>query len=102
LEIRELAAFDKTIEDLDPQEQQRRRKAYLRQAMMEIDQGKKMFNSMGCAMLPFLVIPIFWPFLIFQRRTANRMQQMMEGYVTSACEYWGITLQEDSYHSGQM
>lgn len=101
LEIRELAAFDKTIEGLDPEDQQRRRRAYLRQAMMEVGQGKKMLSSMGCMMLPFLLIPIFWPFLIFQRRAARRMEQTLDGYVTSACEYWGTTLDEDSYHSRQ-
>ena len=90
LEISELAAFDANIAPLPPEEQSQRRKAYLAQAMLRVGYGKSMMASMGCFFIPFLIIPVFWPFIIVFYLISRKSQRMIDNYVDSACRYWNI------------
>lgn len=89
-EISELAAFDKDIE-FDPEDEQRRKRlAYLSQAMTQVGYGKSLFKAMGCVLVPFIIIPLFWPILLFAYFMRKRMMRMLDEQVDDALRYWDI------------
>lgn len=92
LEIAELAAFDSHITDLDPAEQQRRRVVYLQQALTKIGYGRSILKSFGCFLIPLLIIPLFWPFIILFYFIIRHNKSLMDNYVVSACHYWDIPI----------
>ena len=94
LEIGRLAAFDADLGDVPEDERRRKRLAYIEQALMEVGYGRSMVKSFGCLMVPFAIIPIFWPFLAFTYFAMRRSMRMLDGYVAGACRYWDIDPEE--------
>lgn len=85
-----MAAFDATLGDLPEEEKRRRRVIYFRDAVAQIEIGKSVLKGFGCLMIPFFIVPLFWPFIAFfwfmRKKAAATMDQQMR----SALEYWGI------------
>jgi hypothetical protein len=90
LEISELAAFDKNIEHLPDGEQQRRRRAYLRQAIGANRQAMEMVSPGGSGSILLKIIPLFWPILLFKSKARKMLSGHLQTSTTAACEYWGF------------
>ncbi len=90
LEIKQLAEFDATIAGLTQTEQRRRRLIYLRDAAQQARMGKSFLKGFGWLLIPFAIIPIFWPFLIFFWFIRKKAGSMIETQLNNALEYWGI------------
>ena len=90
LDIKQLAEFDSTITELTQTEQRRRRLIYLRDAAQQARMGKSFLKGFGWLLIPFAIIPIFWPFLIFFWFIRKKAVSMIEIQLKNALEYWGI------------
>ncbi|MBN2182806.1 MAG: hypothetical protein JW715_12920 [Sedimentisphaerales bacterium] len=109
LDIKELAEFDATIAGLTQTEQRRRRLIYLRDAARQVRMGKSFLKGFGWLLVPFAIIPIFWPFFIFFWFIRKKAGSMMEYQLKNALEYWGIHeveideyVNEDSFDSDNL
>ena len=90
LDIKQLAEFDASIEHLTQSEQRRRRVTYLRDAAEKIKTGKSFLKGFGWLMIPFAIIPIFWPFFAILWYLRKKTGSMMETRFKNALNYWGI------------
>jgi hypothetical protein len=90
LDIKQLAEFDATIAELTQTEQRRRRLIYLRDAAQQARMGKSFLKGFGWLLIPFAIIPIFWPFLIFFWFIRKKAGSMIEKQLLNALDYWGI------------
>lgn len=97
-EISELAEFDQNISNDPPDDQRRKRLAYLSQAMSQMGLGKSIFKVAGCFILPFAIIPLFWPFLLFFYVVRKKALQSIEEQYDDALRYWGIDRYELDRH----
>ncbi len=93
-EISELAEFDRDIEADDEETKRRKRIAYLKQAMSQVESGKKMMGSFGCLLVPFMIIPLFWPFLYFMKKSQRNAMNLLDDQVEGALDYWGVSRRE--------
>jgi hypothetical protein len=95
LEIKQLAEFDASLGDISESDKRKRRIIYLRDAMQQISIGKTIFKGFGLLILiPFILIPIFWPFLAFFWFMKKKATGLMDTQVTNALEYWNIQRSE--------
>ena len=90
LEIKQLAEFDATLGDIPDTDKKRRRIIYLRDAMQQINIGKTIFKGFGFFLIPFMIIPIFWPFLAFFWFMKKKASSLMDIQLVNALDYWGI------------
>jgi hypothetical protein len=90
LEIKQLAEFDATLGDILDTDKKRRRIIYLRDAMQQINIGKTIFKGFGFFLIPFMIIPIFWPFLAFFWFMKKKANSLMDTQLANALDYWGI------------
>ncbi len=112
LEISELAAFDKNIGQMPADEQHRKRRAYLRQAISANRQAMERVSPSGGSSILLKIIPLFWPILLFRNKARKMLSAHLQTSATTACEYWGFdpaefeapaeadvdTRQTDAYH----
>jgi len=94
LEIKQLAEFDATLGEVPDSDKKRRRIIYLRDAMQQINVGKTLFKGFGLILIPFLIIPIFWPFLAFFWFMRKKATSMMNTQLANALDYWNIDKSE--------
>jgi hypothetical protein len=100
LDIKQLAEFDATIATLTQTEQRRRRLIYLRDAAQQARMGKSFLKGFGWLMIPFVIIPVFWPFLIFFWFIRKKAGSMVDTQLLNALDYWGIDeIEIDAYVS---
>ena len=100
LDIKQLAEFDATIATLTQTEQRRRRLIYLRDAAQQARMGKSFLKGFGWLMIPFVIIPVFWPFLIFFWFIRKKAGSMVDTQLLNALDYWGIDeIEVDAYVS---
>jgi hypothetical protein len=90
LDIKQLAEFDATIAQFTQTEQRRRRLIYLRDAAQQVRMGKSILKGFGWLLVPFAIIPIFWPFFVFVWIRRKKAGSMMETQLKNALEYWDI------------
>jgi hypothetical protein len=90
LDIKQLAEFDATIAQFTQTEQRRRRLIYLRDAAQQVRMGKSILKGFGWLLVPFAIIPIFWPFFVFVWILRKKAGSMMETQLKNALEYWDI------------
>lgn len=90
LEIRELAQFDAALGEIAEDEKRRKRIAYLREAVLQAQTGIEMMKKSGCIMVPFAIIPIFWPILWFARAARRKMTENLQAQVRAAMDYWNL------------
>lgn len=101
LDIKQLAEFDEAISQYSQSEQRRRRLIYLRDAAQQLKTGKAMLKGFGWLMIPFALIPLFWPFFIFFWFMRKKAGSMMNSQLQNALDYWGIhEVEIDAYVSG--
>ena len=94
LEIKQLAEFDATLGDLPDLDKRQRRIIYLRDATQQMGMQKNVFKGFGCLLVPFAIIPIFWPFLIFFWLIKKNANKLVDSQLINALDYWNIQLQE--------
>ncbi len=109
LEIKQLAEFDVSIAHLTQSEQRRQRLTYLRDAAQKIKTGQSMLQGYGWLLIPFAIIPIFWPFFIFVWFIRKKAGSTMDTQLKNALEYWGVHeveideyVTEDSFDSDDL
>ena len=90
LEIGELADFDVSLGNLPEEEKRRRRVIYLRDAVAQLEMGKALMKGFGCIMIPFFIVPIFWPFIAFFWYMRKKAAATIDRQTRSALAYWGI------------
>ena len=90
LEITQLAQFDAALGDIPDSDKKRRRIVYLRDAMQQIGVGKSFLKGFGILVIPFTIIPLFWPFLIFFWFVRKKAGTLMDSQLANALDYWGI------------
>ena len=90
-EISELAEFDKNIEGGTEEEMTAKRIAYMEQSLVQVGYGRSMFKAFGCLLIPFFIIPIFWPVLLFAYFSHTKVMKMVEAQIDFALDYWGLT-----------
>ena len=94
LEILQLAEFDATLGDLPEADKRQRRIIYLRSAIQGIGVQKNILKGFGCLLIPFAIIPLFWPFLIFFWFTKRKANGLADSQLNNALEYWKIQRHE--------
>ena len=103
LDKRELAEFDASISHLTQSEQRRRRLTYLRDEAQKIKTGQSMLKGYGWLLIPFAIIPIFWPFFIFVWFIRKKSHSMKETQLKNALDHWGIhEVEIDAYFSDDL
>ena len=90
LEIKQLAEFDAALVDVPDSDKRRRRIVYLRGAMQQIGVGKSFLKGFGVFVIPLVIIPLFWPFLIFFWFIRKKAGTLMDSQIANALDYWGI------------
>ena len=90
LEIKQLAEFDAALGDSSDSDKRQRRIIYLRDAVQQIGVGKSVFKGFGLLMIPFAIIPLFWPFLAFLWFMRKSAASLMDTQLANALDYWGI------------
>jgi len=90
LEISELAEFDSQLGDIPEDEKRKKRILYIKDAQSQLNVARDIFKSMGCVMIPFYIIPIFWPFLIFIKLAKKKSTNLFDAQYNRALEYWDI------------
>ena len=84
-------------------EQRRRRLVYLRDAAQRVRMEKPMLKGFGWLLVPFAIIPIFWPFFIIVWILKKKVSSRMETQLQNALEYWGIhEVEVDEYISDDL
>jgi hypothetical protein len=94
LDIKQLAEFDATLGALPDLDKRPRRIIYLRDATQQMGMQKNIFKGFGCLLIPFAIIPIFWPFLIFFWFMKKKANTLIDSQLINALDYWNIQLQE--------
>jgi len=94
LEIKQLAEFDATLGDIPGSEKKHRRIIYLRDAMQQVGVGKSIFKGFGLLLIPFALIPIFWPFIAFFWFMKKKATALMDNQLHNALDYWNIPQHE--------
>ena len=95
LEIKQLAEFDAALGDISESDKRQRRIIYLRDAMQQISVGKTIFKGFGLLILiPFILIPLFWPFLVFFWLMKKKAIGLMDMQIANALDYWNIQRSE--------
>ena len=90
LEITQLAQFDAALGEVPDSDKKRRRIVYLRDAMQQIGVGKSFLKGFGILVIPFAIIPLFWPFLIFFWFFRKKAATLMDSQLANALDYLGI------------
>ncbi len=90
LDIKRLAEFDASIAHLTQSEQRRRRLIYLRDAAQKIKTDQSMLRGYGWLLIPFAIVPIFWPFFIFLWFIRKKAVSATDVQLRNALDYWGI------------
>jgi Fe2+ transport system protein B len=93
-EISELANFDKNIENIPKDQQMEKRRQYLDQALKKMKYNKNIIKSFGCFLIPFVIIPLFWPMLIFMYFIKKNYMKNLNDNIESACKYWNININD--------
>ncbi|MBN2712543.1 MAG: hypothetical protein JXR97_08960 [Planctomycetes bacterium] len=94
LDIGEMARFDETLDEYEESEKRRKRVIYLKSALQKINAGKSLLKSMGCLIIPFLLVPVFWPVLLILYVVLKSNHKQMRHQFKSALEYWDINISE--------
>lgn len=95
LEVKQLAEFDASLGDADTGDEKRRKRVvYLRDAVRQMQTGASLLKGFGCLVIPFAIIPIFWPFLFFFWFMRKKALGLMGSQLNNALEYWGIQQEE--------
>jgi hypothetical protein len=94
LEIKQLAEFDASLGDDSEGEKRRKRVIYLRDAVRQNETAASTFKAFGYLLIPFALIPIFWPFLIFMWFLRKKSTDLIGEHLVTALEYWGIQQSE--------
>lgn len=94
LEIKQLAEFDASLGDAPEAEKRRKRIVYLNDAVRQIGLGQSILKGFGCVLIPFAIIPLFWPVLFFMWFVRKKALGLMDSQLQSALEYWGIPRDE--------
>ena len=103
LEIKQLAEFDASLGDLPEAEKKKRLIIYLRDATQQINVGKSLLKKLGFVfIIPFVIIPLFWPFLIFFWFMRKKAGALMDNQLANALDYWSIQKHEIEYKSNQL
>lgn len=91
LDVGEMARFDDTLDECDDAERKRRRIIYLRDAIQKLRTAKSMGKAFTCVLIPFAIIPVFWPFLIFMYVIMKKQGEAIDQQVLTAMQYWDLT-----------
>jgi len=94
LEIKQLAEFDASLGDESEGEKRRKRIIYLRDAARQNQTAASTFKAFGCLFIPFVIIPLFWPFLIIMWVLHKKSINLIGTHLAMALEYWGIQQHE--------
>jgi hypothetical protein len=94
LEIKQLAEFDASLGNETEDEKRRKRIAYLKDAANQAKMGASMLKGFGCFVIPFAIIPVFWPFLIFFWFMRKKALGLMDSQLDLALSYWEIRRDE--------
>ncbi len=90
LEIKQLAEFDSDLGDAPEAEKRRKRIVYMQDAVRQTRAGASMLKGFGCMMIPFAIIPIFWPVLIFFWFMRKKATGLWGAQLKTALDYWGL------------
>ncbi len=94
LEIKQLAEYDAFLGEAPESEKRKKRLLYLRDALRQMQTGASLLKGFGCLIIPFAIIPIFWPFLLFSWFIRRKALGLMGSQLENALEYWGIRQDE--------
>jgi len=94
LEIQQLAQFDASLGEVSDGEARRKRILYLKDAVQQMNVGKNLLKGFGCFVIPFAIVPLFWPFLFFFWFMRKKTVEHMNAQLDSALQYWGIQREE--------
>jgi len=89
-----LAEFDASLGDATEDEKRGKRVAYLKDAVNQAQLGASILKGFGCFIIPFAIIPIFWPFLIFFWLMRKKALDLMKSQLDLALSYWEIRRDE--------
>jgi hypothetical protein len=92
-----LQLFSAALAGLPREEIRKAKVLYVRNAIAEYKAATESMKAFGCAMVLFALIPIFWPFLIAQRRTMNAQRRMLREKLRNVMEVWRDDLQAERF-----
>jgi hypothetical protein len=64
------------------------KRLYLRNAIAEYEAELASAGSLGCIMVFFAIIPLFWPFLIMMRRNLKAAKKLARTKIRNAIDVW--------------
>jgi hypothetical protein len=74
---------------LAPEEISKAKALYVKNAISEYRAAVESLNAMGCIWVVFYIIPLFWPFIIMQKRTMRAGKRLMRERIENAMDVWG-------------
>lgn len=95
-----MQAFLTGLAGLGPDEIAKAKALYVKNAISDYRLMKESMSAMGCIHAAFCLIPIFWPFLISQRRMMRAGEQRMRERVQNAMDVWGDDIRSTGIEIG--
>jgi hypothetical protein len=86
---------------LAPDEIAKAKTLYVKNAISDYRLMKENAAAMGCVSVLFWAIPIFWPFLIGQKRMMKAGEQRMRERVQNALDVWGDDIRSTGIDVGK-
>jgi len=95
-----MQGFVAGLAGLGPDEIAKAKALYVKNAISDYRLMKESLAAMGCVQVIFWVIPIFWPFLIAQKRMMRAGEQRMRERVQNALDVWGDDIRSTGIYVG--
>lgn len=80
--------FTAGLSGLAPAEVRKAKSLYLRNALSEFRMAKDQMANFGIVQIFFAIIPLFWPFLIVQRRMMKTGLNLYQERIRNALTVW--------------
>ena len=89
-----MAKFDDLLDGESPYEIKRKRIIYLKDAAQKMKSGKEMMSKYKYVLIPFAIIPLFWPFLFFAYHLFKKQMKLRESQFLMALQYWKLEISD--------
>lgn len=93
----QLQAFVAGLSGLAPEEIRKAKVLYIRNAISEYRAVRESYKSVWVVQILFMLIPLFWPFLYFQRKAIRAEERLFRERISNALEVWRDDLRGERF-----
>lgn len=83
-----LQLFTAALAGLPAAEVRKAKELYIRNAIAEYRAVREQMRSIGCVMVLFMLVPLFWPFLYAMRRSTDAGLRLQQQRIENALLVW--------------